>query len=338
MKATAGLRTLSLANQSHLMDHAYSIMSSSGFKCQKTNVRVITGSEESLYAYVSLLVAFASLNKDDSNHVDEFRLDQLSVVDLGGSSKQLAFIIPKNISDSDKLFCDFHHVFQFPELIGYDSIYADSFIGKGLIAIMESIIEKYIQSNCLIGRMDELCAFDGNSYVLDDIVLTSHPCLSPSSPFPYTFLGRHVNLTGSGDFDKCINLIRDELLDLDQFRCIRSLLDNDFKKIIGMDNIPKILEMLHISSDTPFSPNSLADIGRITCLKPWEELLSEFPSHYPSYRAQRSCFGASYIYIIMTEIFGVDPNKYNQLLPLEEYGRFTLSWPLGAVVLGSLNY
>jgi hypothetical protein len=45
--------------------------------------------------------------------------------------------------------------------------------------------------------------------------------------------------------------------------------------------------------------------GQEICQLTWQELMARFPDSYPSYRAQRACFGAAYMYFLMTDVYGI---------------------------------
>lgn len=72
--------------------------------------------------------------------------------------------------------------------------------------------------------------------------------------------------------------------------------------------------------------------GQIVCSKSWAELASEYP-HLPHYRSQRACFGASYLYFLLMDVYGYELDTIGEFWPLERHGTYELSWPLGVAAL-----
>ena len=76
-----------------------------------------------------------------------------------------------------------------------------------------------------------------------------------------------------------------------------------------MDNFPKILEILSINNGSHHSPyisiDKIKKAGITVCHKRWDRLLLDFPGYMP-YRAQRACFGAAYIYVVLKDIYGFE--------------------------------
>jgi hypothetical protein len=75
------------------------------------------------------------------------------------------------------------------------------------------------------------------------------------------------------------------------------------------------------------SPQELYDKGTTLCEKEWMELHKEF-SHYMPYRAQRACFGAVYIYFLVTDVYGIDINDSKSFSATQHTA--DVSWTLGA--------
>jgi hypothetical protein len=50
--------------------------------------------------------------------------------------------------------------------------------------------------------------------------------------------------------------------------------------------------------------------------------LSDFPGYKP-YRAQRACFGATYVYLMLTDVYGLNPND-KAFIAIENLGNMEL--------------
>ena len=115
-----------------------------------------------------------------------------------------------------------------------------------------------------------------------------------------------------------------------------------------MDNFPKVLEMLGIRSTAALTvtPEAVLQAGVRVCRQDWEHLLEAFPGYMP-YRAQRACFGAAYIYVLLTDIYGMSSasasasaggrNNTTSFTAVDSLGSRELSWALGAAVHMSLE-
>ena len=78
-------------------------------------------------------------------------------------------------------------------------------------------------------------------------------------------------------------------------------------------------------------PSDIAAAGTEVCRLPWEKLLLKFPGFMP-YRAQRACFGAAYIFALLTDVYGLGPDVQTTFAAVESRNRYELSWALGAAV------
>lgn len=88
LKATAGLRVLSAAEQDWLIGTCRQVLATSNFSFNPLETRVLSGSEEALYALLATNLAFSN-----ASAAAPFDL-ALGAADWGGSSKQIAFALP----------------------------------------------------------------------------------------------------------------------------------------------------------------------------------------------------------------------------------------------------
>lgn len=86
LKATAGLRVIPLDEQKWIMREVHNILQNSNFSFSPAESRVLTGGEEALFGLLATNIAF-------SNLTDKLDLT-MGAGDLGGSSQQIAFVIP----------------------------------------------------------------------------------------------------------------------------------------------------------------------------------------------------------------------------------------------------
>jgi len=196
----------------------------------------------------------------------------------------------------------------------------------------------------------------------------SNPCI-PTDGVPLSTADGEHTVAGSGDFDSCVLLVRDYLfpradgllchnsgetvdesgvlekaVDSVGYHCNRHEPRPSF--VIGLDNFPKVLEVLgllpkpvpaaakgaEVLAALALAPADIADAGRAACSQPWSQLLLALPADAPSYRAHRACYGAAFIYVLLTEVYGIPPEAA-EFVPLEELDPFgELGWALGAAL------
>ena len=142
--------------------------------------------------------------------------------------------------------------------------------------------------------------------------------------------------------------------------------------VIGLDNYPKIMEVLglhtvkssqkalgkilsgeakgamvkeeqdkgsnefdHLDAalkSLALSPDDIARAGRLACAQTWTQLLDSLSPGEPAYRAQRACYGSAFTYALLTSVYDV-PHDAADFVPLEFVETYgELGWPLGAAL------
>jgi hypothetical protein len=89
--ATAGLRQLEISDQDWLINEVRGQLCSSGFKFDSKKTRVISGKEEAFFGWMTVAIAFKTHQYHDHIHDDSVKY--FGALDMGGASKQIAFII-----------------------------------------------------------------------------------------------------------------------------------------------------------------------------------------------------------------------------------------------------
>ena len=165
-----------------------------------------------------------------------------------------------------------------------------------------------------------------------------HPCL-PLGDYPVGSIHQHpVTISGAGNFSECSSHINRLLMPLVTSQInVQCMQQHRPTVVIGMDGFAKIVHMLGLSSDdhSALTPRHISAAGHIVCSRDWEQLLREFPG-FNAYRAQRACFGAAYIYTLLTGAYGLSDDTEGEFWPLEHVGEVEISWALGAVAASTL--
>ena len=389
LKATAGLRTIPKEQQDWLVEEVRVVLRNSPFEFHDENTKVIDGEEESLYDFFAVKAASHLPETEnilfntsivgsarESGSAAAFNDNGFAAADLGGSSQQLAFLLPSQ-APGDEQLCRPDWIISTPGGESLD-VFAKSLNKLGLIAAMDQVLHLFYTSgpegirrtlvateekNIFASHNSQIAVTaDGstNSLGVDDImggvtvvdVAVSdmavyaddyHPCLPPGV-FPNSdlnFLGDLPPiLRGSGDFHQCRKLVQQML----QANNVTSVIDKNCaqhigkKVIIGLDNFPKALEMLHLAdAKLRLSPAEIAVKGELLCKRSWEGVLADFPG-FPNYRAQRACFSSAYIHTLLTDVFLVGELE-SAFLPLDsiEQEQMELAWALGSAALSALK-
>jgi GDA1/CD39 (nucleoside phosphatase) family len=236
-------------------------------------------------------------------------------------------------------------------------IYSKSLEFMGVIAAMETVLIEFYSNKSssvhfpalltegigfetTIGSSDAIISSEQNPDTCSSGLCKSllHPCL-PDGAFP-TVPGLddyQQPFYGHGDFDRCHQLLRDIMVPLAQsavsLDCIKQYRP---KVMIGMDNFPKVLEVLGIPQGLSVAPLEIRRLATIACRRPWGDIQAEYPTFLP-YRAQRACFTASYVYTMLVDVYGIEEDDKEAFIPVDTVGEHELSWALGAAVFSAMN-
>lgn len=239
-------------------------------------------------------------------------------------------------------------------------ILAKSLEYMGLIAAMDTVLDRFYADAVHVNRSNVVIqsTHDTHQCITNEIIVSNlspngiiiprrplvdcqqplHPCL-PDGVFVEVpgFNGHPQPLYGSGDFEKCHQLLRNVLVPQAKrtinLECMKQ---HRPKVMIGMDNYPKVLEILGIPQGLSVTPAEIKRRAIIVCNRPWEELLADFPGFMP-YRAQRACFGASYVYSMLIDVYGIDEDDEEAFLQIDSVGEYELSWALGAALFSAMG-
>mmetsp|Transcript_31544 Transcript_31544/g.58720 ORF Transcript_31544/g.58720 Transcript_31544/m.58720 type:complete len:467 (-) Transcript_31544:47-1447(-) len=348
LKATAGLRRLSDEDQQFLIASVHDSFLNSGYSFTHSDTSVIPGHEEALYDYMAVVVA---LQEGAAG---------AGVLDLGGASKQLSYVIQPDALAMSEVDVNGEHsglegvvgragasaagsagdgsgvcvpdyMLQLPGEAEPVGLVARSVQGMGLLAAMDFIVGLYVSE----GQ-------DGGTQV------TPQPCMAVGETASGEIHEYSVPLQGYGNATECYELIRHHFLEkIAQEIDLDCLQKHKPERFIALDNFPKLMEMLglvggdlgaHASEHDAMkaiSPELVLAAGHEICQLPWQDLIARFPDSYPSYRAQRACFGAAYMYFLMMDVYGISELSQGEFFPMESHNEHDLGWVLGAVAVSS---
>jgi hypothetical protein len=402
MKATAGLRVLDVEKQMWLVDKVKSVLEKSSFFYDADETRVLSGGEEALFGLIATNMALSNVS---SHAFEGFRL---AAADLGGSSKQISFMLPLNsttkltqvshnsafmnwissfwgrsltLPPSESLECSpDYRLYLSDSSSSVLDIFAKSLPGMGIVEAMEELLTKLSENMVSFGFNSSGSVENNDSPVLfledsvyttvdatviNELVLVSdsfqetglyvdppkviyNPCISPTDSHPlHDFYAPNTRWVGTGNFEQCAALIREIIYKKasKEIACLKQL---QIPRIVAMDNFPKVLEILNLSSpsivevnqheELLVTPLAIKQAGVEVCQRPWTEIMNQFNHSIPEYRAQNACFGSAFVYTVATELYGIPEADTTSFLPIDSHKSYTLGWPLGWTMVAVMNW
>ena len=211
MYATAGLRLLPENAQKKILNDMYLYMKQhSKFIVNENRIRVISGSEEGLFGWLSI-------NYMLSNFFNDANLS--ASIDMGGASTEVAFQVDsKNVSKNVLTVRIGHEIFN---------VFSYSYLYYGSDSALETV-NKYVY----------------NSSQTDSSL--SNPCYFKDYNFSYN----NKEMIGTGDVDQCSNIIRQNLFNAENFTNISIPSMDQVKSIYAISTFAYALSFLNISTST----------------------------------------------------------------------------------------
>lgn len=227
--------------------------------------------------------------------------------------------------------------------LDYTSTHADRSLGEMMIEVDldPQHFDTTDDATSLLAALDVSDSDRGSKMVsmeTSNCHVPLHPCL-PDGVFPEVpgFSGHPQPLYGLGDFEKCHQLLKQVLVRQAQLTIdLKCLKMHRPKVMVGMDNYPKVLEILGIPQSISVPPSEIRRRATDVCRRSWTDLLAEYPGFMP-YRAQRACFGATYVYSMLVDVYGIEEDDKEAFLPIDSVGEHELSWALGAAVFSAMD-
>ena len=322
LKATAGLRDLIPTARDAIMRETISFISAySPFYFKPDQALVISGEEEGAFGWLTVNALKGVLGKDSGEST-------YGIIDLGGASMQVSFVPETN-----------HYVLQncYPLTLTDQStyrLYAKSYLHYGIVEANRRLTANIITENIL---------------KVDSVDVISNPCfysgmeVTPDFATDKYKIPISVKMTGSGDFTKCVDELK-QLFEKDHVQCwvrdctfdgvYQPRLDN--RPFIGAGNVGKILQIAGVPPKSTLK-NVRATASRI-CSMTFTQIQSEF-SDQSSKTQKNLCFSITYIYTMLTHGLGFtvsDINDPTQSLSQIEFSSFIdntkVDWALGAII------
>ncbi len=338
LKATAGMRLLEKKDQNGVLEGVRQELSNSPFSFDPKHARVIEGSKEALYAWLSVNHAAGALlkaSKSGSKH------ELMGVVELGGASSQIALqsqevYEPRRGMNVIRLFGAGSNPF---------SVYAVSRLHYGLH-------EAYRKT---------LLYYRGTAWKSTEE--------GEGETFPCGFHGDDADsevMEFEGDYERCKVLVKKvirlfELQDISDIKDSRASLKPLQKKnpatYYALDNFPKLMTIIATDSlnlpndfderDKIFHIHGLKEIvksGEQLCKKDWITVQDLFDKSAKDRKVKiskkilrKSCFGIAYMEHLIEKIYNVRPTKERPLLAAHQINGMDAGWTMGSIIFEILT-
>jgi len=309
--ATAGMRVISKADQEAILKEVRSTFSGSDFNFtyQTEWARVISGSEEGVYGWVTTNYLKNILFDDDAEyHV-------VGALDLGGVSVQITFypssppeangmelVLPNNVFD----------------------LYTYSFLDYG----QDAMTTELMKLSCSKANTT-------NGTIPDEV---DFPCFL--SGYNETFFldadGNNHTMVGTGNFDLC-SQYQVEIMNVDA-ECKYSScsfngvyqppLEGDFYAMSGFYYTASFFGLANENRKT--NAFAFKKLGGEYCSTSWEDVHVKYPTVSDSH-LRIYCLTSSYIYSLLVEGFHFSENNTN-IYFTAEINKTTLNWALGGLI------
>ncbi|XP_061341767.1 probable apyrase 7 [Gastrolobium bilobum] len=316
--ATAGVRRLPGNDSKWLLDNAWSVLKESPFMCRKDWVKIISGTEEAYFGWISLNYHSGILGVRP-------RKATYGALDLGGSSLQVTFESDQQLNSETSLYVRIgsvnHHLTAY-SLSGYG---LNEAFGKSVV----HLFKKEFGST--------------NADMANKKIELKHPCLQSGYREQYMCShcpsnnkggsGTPVVLIGAPNWQQCSALAK-AAVNLSDWSNLSAGLDCEVKPCALRDNLPRpyghfyvisgfyvVYRFFNLSSEATL--DDVLEKGKDFCEKRWDVAKK---SVAPQPFIEQYCFRAPYIALLLREGLHIKDNQIT-------VGSGSITWTLGVALL-----
>ncbi|AES95420.1 putative apyrase [Medicago truncatula] len=328
--ATAGVRRLPRKESKWLLDNAWNVIKDSPFLCRKDWIKIISGTEEAYFGWISLNYHSGILGVSP-------RKATYGALDLGGSSLQVTFESDQQINTETSLYVRIgsvnHHLTAY-SLEGYG---LNEAFGKSVAHLFKKEFGSSASAD-MTGKNIEL----------------KHPCLQSGYKSQYTCShcdrggslgvnekqlskqgrsGTPLVIVGAPDWQQCSALAK-VVVNLSEWSNLSPGLDCGVTPCALRDNLPRpyghfyvisgfyvVYRFFNLSSDATL--DDVLKKGEDFCEKRWDVAKK---SVAPQPFIEQYCFRAPYIASLLREGLHINDNQIS-------VGSGSITWTLGVALL-----
>ncbi|XP_020280514.1 ectonucleoside triphosphate diphosphohydrolase 5 isoform X2 [Pseudomyrmex gracilis] len=308
MKATAGLRLLPEHKANNILEECRKLFQTSGFQVAKNSISIMEGTDEGIFSWFTvnfLLDRFNSLSSQTT----------VAALDLGGGSTQVTFQ-PDSVQ-AKKLE---KHVYSINVFNHNMSLYTHSYLGMGLMAARKAILTYNvntentdsklpieIHSECINPIVSTEWSYGGRNYIVKGPINGTYKLVKTQN-----FAGGDENKPVVR-FSECLKIIEKYVSTLTE-------------KPIGLKDHEIYAFSYYFERATEVA---LIDpfLGGVVQLSAFLKQATE-TCDYPNTDQPFMCLDLTFIYILLKDGFGLEPNT--KLYLYKKINGHELSWALGA--------
>jgi hypothetical protein len=329
--ATAGVRRLPRKESKWLLDNAWSVIKDSPFLCKKDWIKIISGTEEAYFGWISLNYHSRILGVSP-------RKATYGALDLGGSSLQVTFESDQQVNSETSLYVRIgsvnHHLTAY-SLEGYG---LNEAFGKSVAHLFKKEFGSSAADEDMAGKVIEL----------------KHPCLQSGYKARYVCprcgkggslsvgekqlskqggSGTPLMLVGAPNWQQCSALAK-VVVNLSEWSNLSPGLDCRVTPCALRDNLPRpyghfyvisgfyvVYRFFNLSSEATL--DDVLKKGEDFCEKRWDVAKK---SVAPQPFIEQYCFRAPYIASLLREGLHINDNQIS-------VGSGSITWTLGVALL-----
>jgi apyrase len=328
--ATAGIRKLENDDAEWLLDKAWTVLERSPFMCKRSWVKVISGTEEAYYGWVSLNYNFGKLGQTT-------KPPTLGALDLGGSSLQVTFeseeVQNKEYQVNLSVGTSHHHLYALSHAgFGLNDAFDKSvaLVLEGSDTVVGATVPEFVEHPCLHS------GFQGKykcPHCRSNPAVVPNPAMDNPSPDPGL---AEVTLIGKPDWESCRVLASSIISNGSRFSSLVPEpmgCDSEHPCALGRHQpVPEgkfyalsgffvVYKFFGLQPDAGFS--ELLEHGKAFCEMPWEVALNGV---VPQPLIEHYCFRAPYVVSLLKD--GLHLNEEQITV-----GSGDITWTLGAALL-----
>lgn len=297
LQATAGLRLLSEQVSHQLLEGAGEGIKAAGFGLPYPP-RLITGTEEAMFAWLAVNLAGEGTMKQPVG--DGSTPSTLGVMDLGGASTQIAFVV-EGIPRSQ-------HRIKLPKALGSHMLYAVSRLSFGLDEVFNAVADEATHPCAILGGHANF-----------------HSCLNQVKAFFDDYETqteiRNVELPEGMQFVLLDNF----------YKAMAHVLFGIGDELTGLDVEITSCESLPFACTHAYrpTPRHIYLAGERICAASWSELRSLSKGAVQDSKLRKSCFAAAYSVTLLTNVYNIGFDERRLYIP-DRMDGFDASWAFGA--------
>jgi hypothetical protein len=315
--ATAGVRRLPSSDSKRLLENAWSILkNSSSFLCEKSGVKIISGTEEAYFGWIALNYHTGMLGANPKK-------ETFGALDLGGSSLQVTFENKDDVQNETSLDLNVGSVNH--------PLTAYSLSGYGLNDAFDKSVVHLLKNLPNINYTD----------LPKGKIVIEHPCLQSGYKEDYICsqcsgkdkTGILVQLIGVPKWEKCNELAK-VTVNLSEWSSQSPSLDCDVQPCALSENLPRphgqfygmsgfyvVYKFFNLSSDAAL--DDVLEKGEEFCGKNWGLAKT---SVAPQPFIEQYCFRAPYAVFLLREGLHIADSQVI-------IGSGSITWTLGVALL-----